>query len=152
MSQPPGNPGDVVSDAARRSHPVVRGFLAIVGLTYVGLAIWCSVAPDQTASAVGFTLAPGSGQSEFFVVYGGLELALGIAFLWPLRRPSDTEFALRLCCLVHSCLVVFRTASFLKFTDIGATTYSLAAGEWIILIGTYVMWFLWTRNREAETT
>jgi hypothetical protein len=115
---------------------MARTFLAVVGAAYIFLAIWCAAQPDATARSVGFELMPGSGQSEYFVVYGGLELALGIAFIWPLRRKEDTVGALRLCCLIHSCLVVFRTVSFFQFSDIGRTTYVLAAVEWLILIGT----------------
>jgi len=115
---------------------MARTFLAVVGGAYIFLAIWCAAQPDATARSVGFELMPGSGQSEYFVVYGGLELALGIAFIWPLRRKEDTVGALRLCCLIHSCLVVFRTVSFFQFSDIGRTTYVLAAVEWLILIGT----------------
>lgn len=114
---------------------MARTFLAVVGAAYIFLAIWCAAQPDVTARSVGFELMPGSGQSEYFVVYGGLELALGIAFIWPLRRKEDTVGALRLCCLIHSCLVVFRTVSFFQFSDIGRTTYVLAAVEWLILIG-----------------
>ncbi len=49
-----------------------RIFLAIVGAAYILLAGWCSLMPDKTSKAVGFTLQPGSGQSEFLTVYGGL--------------------------------------------------------------------------------
>jgi hypothetical protein len=120
---------------------VARAFLAVVGAAYIFLAIWCAAQPDATAKSVGFDLIPGSGQSEYFVVYGGLELALGIAFLWPLRRKEDTVGALRLCCLIHSCLVVFRTVSLIKFSDIGQTTYVLAAVEWLILLSTlFIAW------------
>ena len=113
---------------------MARAFLAVVGAAYIFLAIWCAAQPDATAKSVGFELISGSGQSEYFVIYGGLELALGIAFLWPLRRKEDTVGALRLCCLIHSCLVVFRTVSLIKFSDIGQTTYVLAAAEWAILL------------------
>lgn len=115
---------------------MARAFLAVVGVAYIFLAIWCAAQPDATARSVGFELISGSGQSEYFVVYGGLELALGIAFIWPLRRKEDTVGALRLCCLIHSCLVVFRTVSFFQFSDIGRTTYVLAAVEWLILVAT----------------
>lgn len=119
---------------------MARVFLAIVGAAYIALGIWCASMPDQTANSVGFELISDSGQSEYFVVYGGLQLALGIAFLWPLRRQEDTRFSLRLCCLVHSCLVVFRTVSLLRFTEIGDTTYTLAVVEWLILLSTLFVW------------
>ncbi len=120
---------------------MARVFLGIVGTAYVVLAIWCASMPEQTANAVGFELVSSSGQSEYFVVYGGLQLALGIAFLWPLRRKQDIEGALRLCCLIHSCLVVFRTVSLFHFSNIGPTTYTLAAVEWLILLtALFVSW------------
>jgi len=53
-------------------------FLAVVGVAYIVLAAWCAIRPDQTSSSVGFELKPGAGQSEFLVVYGGLELGLAL--------------------------------------------------------------------------
>ena len=91
--------------------------------------------PDKTSKAVGFTLQPGSGQSEFLTVYGGLELALGIAFLWPLYRPAEVAFPLFLCLLIHGCLVAFRTTGFVCYSGIPTTTYFFAALEWLIFIG-----------------
>lgn len=131
---------------------MARLFLAIVGAAYIFLGVWCGAMPDRTAKSVGFALTPGSGQSEYFVVYGGLELALGIAFLWPMRQKEDTEFALRLCCLIHSCLVVFRTASFFRFSGIGTTTFVLAGVEWLILFGTLFVWWKCHQNAVFDTS
>ena len=49
-----------------------RIFLTVIGVAYLLLAAWCTFAPARTSQAVGFDLKPGSGQSEFLVVYGGL--------------------------------------------------------------------------------
>lgn len=113
---------------------MTRIFLAIVGVAYLVLSAWCSLATAQTSHAVGFTLQPGSGQSEYLTVYGGLQLALGLTFLWPLYRPSEVAFPLFLCLLIHGSLVTFRTASFILYTGIPATTYALAATEWLIFL------------------
>ncbi len=123
---------------------MARIFLAIVGAAYIFLAAWCSLMPDKTSMAVGFMLQPGSGQSEFLTVYGGLELALGLAFLWPLYRPADVAFPLFLCLLIHGCLVLFRTAGFALYSGIPSSTFALAATEWIIFVGTAIL--CW-RNR-----
>ena len=121
-----------------------RIFLAVVGGVYLALAVWCSVVPERTAKAVGFELTGGSGRSEFLVVYGGLELALGIAFLMPLlRKKMDPRPVLQLCTLVHGCLVAFRSVSFGLFDEIGSTTYSLAVGEWLLFLASV---FLLTRK------
>lgn len=120
---------------------MARIFLAIVGAAYILLAAWCSFMPDKTSTAVGFTLQPGAGQSEFLTVYGGLELALGMAFLWPLYRPGEVGFPLFLCLLIHGCLVAFRTAGFVLYSDIPATTVVLALTEWIIFVGTVLVYW-----------
>jgi len=118
-----------------------RIFLAIVGAAYILLAAWCSIMPDKTSRGVGFTLQTGSGQSEFLTVYGGLELAIGIAFLWPLYRPSEVVFPLFLCLLIHGCLVAFRTTSFVLYSGIPTTTFALAATEWIIFVGAAILYW-----------
>jgi FtsH-binding integral membrane protein len=121
---------------------VAKGFLAIVGLMYLALAIWCSVAPAITSNKVGFELKPGSGQSEFLVIYGGLELGLCLIFLVPLVREEYLASSLLACVLIHACLVAFRTASLFLYSDISSMTYKLAIGEWIILIAALVCMFL----------
>ena len=97
---------------------MTRNFLAAVGITYMYLAGWCSLKPEQTSQLVGFDLNPGSGQSDFLVVYGGLELALAVHFHLPLVRPKQVDSALLVCLVVHACLVLFRSVSFFLYSDI----------------------------------
>lgn len=111
-----------------------RTFLAVVGGAYLVLAAWCALRPAQTASSVGFTLQAGSGESEYLVIYGGLQTALGLAFLWPLVRKSALQSVLLLCLTVHACLVAFRTLGFTLYSGIQPTTYILAGIEWLILL------------------
>lgn len=127
-----------------------RTFLALVGGMYVVLALWCSLAPAATSQSVGFTLQPGSGQSEFLVIYGGLELALGIVFLWPVYQREVTRYSLSICVIVHGCLVLFRTAGFFLFEGIQSTTYSLAVGEWLILLISLMLWLRQSKSTAAS--
>ncbi|MBA2116354.1 hypothetical protein [Bremerella alba] len=115
-----------------------RIFLAIVGAAYLLLGIWCAVAPEQTSKSVGFNLEPGSGQSEFFTVYGGLEFAWGLIFLMPLLMTDATRPILIACVLVHGMAVLFRAISFFLFTGMGSTTYVLAGTEWVIFLTSVV--------------
>lgn len=120
---------------------MARIFLAVIGVLYVLLAGYCALLPEKASKAVGFNLQPGAGQSEFLTIYGGLELALGILFLWPLFRPGEVSFPLLACLVVHGCLVLFRTAGFFLFRDIPTTTYYFAATEWaIFLVAAFVYW------------
>ena len=123
---------------------IARFFLAFVGFAYIGLGIWSAVAPQKTSKAVGFVLQPGQGQSEFLTVYGGLEVALGLLFLWPLYKSEEVAFPLLACLVVHACLVLFRTISFFIYTGFETTTYVLAATEWIIFLAAAVLFF-WKR-------
>jgi hypothetical protein len=122
-----------------------RIFLALVGLLYAGLAAWCTISPKITSNKVGFDLQPGSGESEFVTVYGGLEMGMALIFLLPLLSKDSTSFALLACLLMHLCLVVFRSYSFMVFSGIGRMTYQLAVGEWVILLLSLVLYF-WPRS------
>lgn len=113
---------------------MTRAFLAVVGILYAYLAIWCSLKPAETSGLVGFDLRPGSGQSEFLSVYGGLEMGMAGIFLWPLWRPKQLESSLLACLLIHGCLVLFRGVGFFLYSDIQRMTYQLAVGEWVIFL------------------
>ena len=125
---------------------IAKIFLTLVGAMYLGLAVWCSVSPAVTSDKVGFDLKPGSGQSEFLVIYGGLELGLALIFLLPLIRADCLTSSLLACVLIHACLVAFRTVSLFLYSDIGSMTYNLAVGEWVILILALVCVF-YARNK-----
>ncbi len=109
-------------------------FLAITGTLYLLLAIWCSISPKVTSEKVGFELMRGSGQSEFLVVYGGLEFGLALLFLLPILRAEYLQSSMLACVLIHGSLVAFRTCSFFLFSEISPMTYSLAVGEWLIFL------------------
>jgi hypothetical protein len=118
---------------------VNRIFMAIVGVIYILLAVWCSLVPQKTSKAVGLDLQPGQGQSEFLTVYGGLQIALGFVFLWPVYRPEEVNFSLFLCLTIHGCLVLFRTASFFLYKGFSTTTYFFALTEWIVFLGAAIL-------------
>ena len=127
-----------------------RILLGMLGVVYILLAIWCAAMPEQTSEAVGFTLQPGAGQSEFITVYGGFELALGLIFLWPLCRPAALEGALQICLVMHACLVLFRTSSFLLFDGIPSTTRYFATGEWVIFLLALLAVVLASRSKRGR--
>ena len=128
-----------------------RTFLAIVGILYLALAIWCASDPETTSSKIGFELKPGSGQSEFVTIYGGLELGLFLIFTMPLFWQATQRYALMSCLMIHACLVLFRTISYFRFTDIDSFTHRLAIGEWVILLVSLTVWFLADQQPKSQT-
>ncbi len=125
---------------------IAKIFLAFVGVMYAALSLWCTLAPATTSKKVGFDLLGGSGKSEYLVIYGGLEMALGIVFLLPLWKSDYTEFSLWFCTILHGCLVLYRTISLFQFSEIGSLTYKLAVGEWVIFIACVALLFFQRSN------
>jgi hypothetical protein len=123
---------------------ITKVFLALVGGAYLALAAWCAAQPERTSTAVGFTLKPGAGQSEYFTVYGGLQLALALVFLWPLVDAGAERYALTTCLIVHACLVLMRSMSLVLYAGIPTATYGFAAVEWAILL--LAAWRYWAMN------
>lgn len=126
---------------------IARVYLAIVGLIYLALGLWCAFSPTETSQKVGFLLQGDSGKSEFMTVYGGLEIGLGIAFLWPLIHSDATRWSLVFCLIIHSGLVALRTISLLIHRDYGSFVLKLAVGEWLILLAGLVVWWTATKSR-----
>ena len=109
-------------------------FLVVVAALYIGLALWCTFQPETTSNKVGFELKGGSGHSEFVTVYGGLEFGMAIVFLLSIWPAGNIYFGVLACTVIHASLVLFRSFSFFRYTDIDSFTYRLAAGEWIIML------------------
>jgi hypothetical protein len=105
----------------------------------VALGVWCSLDPDTTAEAVGFSLMFGKGQSEFLTVYGGWEVAMGIVFLLPLVKRHWLPYSLQVCVIMHGCLVIFRSSAYLMYDVSDPFTMQLAIGEWVIFLLSF--WF-----------
>ena len=121
---------------------IAKIYLFIVGLMYLGLALWCTFAPATTSQHVGFELKGGSGQSEFLTIYGGLEFGLALIFLLAAFKTDMVPYGLIACTLIHCALVAFRSAGFMLFTDFDPITYKLAIGEWVIaLLGIALTYF-----------
>ena len=55
-------------------------------------------------------------------------------FLLPFFGERFLEYTLLVCVLLHANLVVFRTLSFVFYSDIASGTYKLAIGEWVIFL------------------
>jgi hypothetical protein len=54
--------------------------LGIVGTLYIVLGVFCTFAPEKLGNAMGYIFKD-NGRIEFVVIYGGLEIGLGVAML-----------------------------------------------------------------------
>ena len=116
-------------------------FCCVVGIMYLFLGVWCAISPDKTSGIVGFELIGGSGKSEFITVYGGLEIGMAMILILPIIHQRFLEYSLLACLLIHVNLVLFRTLSFICYSEISSGTYKLAIGEWFIFLLSLILYW-----------
>ena len=118
---------------------MVNAYLYLNAFLYAFLAAWCTVFPAETSVAVGFQALTRSGQSEYLVIYGGLQL--GMAFLFAYfawsKQPRN---GLVLALAFYVPIVVYRAGTLVAFWPVEATTLLLAVLEWAMLIAAAVLW------------
>ena len=96
---------------------MAKAYLWINAVLYVVLAIWCTLSPSKTATAVGYTQLSPAGQSEYLVIYGGLQL--GMAFLFGYFAWIDQpRTGLLVALAFYVPIVLFRTVSLLSLIHI----------------------------------
>ncbi len=117
---------------------MVNAYLYLNAALYALLALWCTLFPEATASAVGYRVLSASGQSEYLVIYGGLQL--GMAFLFAYfawtRQPRN---GLVLSLAFYLPIVLYRAVTLVRFWPVEPTTSLLAGLEWALLIAACVL-------------
>lgn len=118
---------------------MIAGFLYFNALLYVAFAAWCTFAPRSTATAMGYSSLTASGQSEFLVVYGGLQLGLGLFFLYCARTGED-RIGLLLALALYGPLVAYRLVTLWRFWPVGGATLWIAGLELVLLLASMGLW------------
>jgi len=120
---------------------MAKAFLIFNGVLYVALALWCTILPNQTSQAIGLGLPNSSAKSEYIVVYGGLELAMGAFFLLCAFRPELLGAGLWYALLTYGCLMVFRWATIFTLKDLSSFIYTMVAVETTMTaLSAYLVW------------
>lgn len=85
--------------------------LLVVGVLYLFSGAWCAWQPELASAYLGFSLTGSLANSEFFSVYGGLQIGLAVALLCSARIPLYVEASLFFAMLFSGILCLFRAAS-----------------------------------------
>ena len=125
---------------------MIKAFLIVNGVLYIGLALWCTLLPMKTSQAIGYGLPNNSAKSEYLVVYGGLELAMGAFFLLAAFKTSMTEAGLWFALLTYGCLMLYRWGTIFTLSDLSSFIYTMVAVE-TVMTGLSA-WLLW-RHQSA---
>lgn len=86
-------------------------YLLANAFIYIGLGIWCTFSPQKTAKGIAISPEGQQGLAEYIAVYGGLQVALGLFFLWTAFSPERHYTGILFATIVYSCLVFFRSFS-----------------------------------------
>jgi hypothetical protein len=118
---------------------VTAAYLYLNAALYIVFAVWMSLAPWRTASAMGFEQLTSSGRSEYLVIYGGLQFGLAVFFGFmasasPMHR-TGVLFAL---CL-YAPIVLYRVITVWRFWPVKGLTLTVAALEVALLLGAAVL-------------
>jgi hypothetical protein len=118
---------------------MVNAYLYFNAALYALLAAWCTLLPAQTAAAVGFQLLDKSGQSEYLVIYGGLQSGMAFLFAWFAwtRQPRN---GLVLALAFYVPIVAYRAFTLAQLWPVGVTTTALAVLEWLLLIAAVALY------------
>lgn len=109
-------------------------------LIYVALAVFCTARPTQTAVSIGFTELSKSGRSEYLVVYGGLQLGLGLFYFLLGRDPAYVRLGLLFSLLLYTPMVAYRVATLWIHRPTSPVTVGTAALEVLLLIWAFALW------------
>lgn len=118
---------------------MAKAYLWFNAALYAVLALWCTLLPAQTAAAVGYVGLDRSGQSEYLVIYGGLQL--GMAFLFGyFARTAQLRTGLLLALAFYVPIVLYRSVGLLRLWPVGSTTTGLAVFEILLLLAALALW------------
>lgn len=124
---------------------MTKAFLILNGVLYLALGLWCTLLPTKTSQAIGFGLPTNSARSEYIVVYGGLEVGMGLFFLLCAFRSGMTEAGLWFALLTYGCLMVYRWGTIFAFKDLTSFIYTIVIVE-TVMAG-LAAWLVWREVR-----
>jgi hypothetical protein len=98
-----------------------RLFLLLNAALYIVFGLWCALAPEWTAQAVGLNFPGAQGFAEYVAVYGGLEFGVGIFFLLTATQLDLQRAGILFAACFYGGIALFRTGAILLHSaDIGA--------------------------------
>ncbi len=107
---------------------------------YFGLAAWCTIAPAKTSDAIGYRFQHASARSEYIVIYGGLELGLGIFYLLAALDDSLLRAGILFSVCLYGCLAVYRIGTIVTIRKLGSFPYAMLAIEAGMAIWAVAAW------------
>jgi len=106
--------------------------LRIVGILYLLSGLWCAANPATSANFLGFIIVD-QGLTEFFSVYGGLQLGLGAAMILSSLKPQFLLGGLFFALVTSSGLLMARLVALINYGG-NEGIYAMTILETVIVI------------------
>jgi hypothetical protein len=119
---------------------MIKAYFLVNGALYCAFALLCALWQGATARGLGFIELNRSGQSEYLVVYGGLQLGLGLFYFMLSRDNEYFHVGILFSLFLYVPLVAFRLLSLFTFRPTSPITLGTAVLEWIMLIWAWLEW------------
>lgn len=121
-------------------------YLWINAVLYALLALWCTLMPGETSQSIGFIQMSHSGQSEYAVIYGGMQFGFAFLFGWT-ALSGNHRFGLIFSLAIYVPILLFRIVSVAHYWPVSATTLGTGVSE-VLLTAAAIA--LWLRNRALD--
>ena len=87
---------------------MVVAYLYINALLYFVFGLLCTVWATDTSKNLGYSVLSRSGESEYLVVYGGMQVGLAVIFAWLAQTPTTREMGLQFALCLYIPIVLYR--------------------------------------------
>lgn len=125
--------------------------LRVVAALYVLSGLWCLFQPEAAAAYVGYGASSAVAAAEFFTVYGGIQLGLGLAMWLGAQKERYQEATLFLAMVFSLVLITARVISFVVYPNaldhVGA--WIMAELEAVIAISLVIAFFRTYRREQS---
>lgn len=119
---------------------MTKAYLLTNAGLYFLFAVMCTLRHTQTAKGIGYTELNASGQSEYLVIYGGLQFGLALIYFFVARDAQLNRAAIAGSVLLYGPIVVYRLITLGIFRPTSVITQGTAALEVALLLWGLIIW------------
>jgi len=122
-------------------QPMIKSYLVLNAVLYLGLVVWCSLRHEQTSRAGGFVSLDNSGHSEYLVIYGGLQLGIAAFYGYLAASPVLHRTGIVFSLMLYLPIVLYRIVTVIAYRPVSGITLGTGALELALLAGAAILFF-----------